>query len=226
MKEPFDTAGSTTRVAGPANRDNIAPRYSSGGDPTPESSDEAAPAGGVTFRVVVLCLLLAVVFGYIIPIIDVKLSNTFLGAAHLPPGAIAVLLILLLVINPLLRLISHRISFTRNEMLTVYITCLFSALVPGHGAENFFVPNLVGPFYYATPENKWLEFLAPNLKAWFTPSLTATGKYNAAVTAGWYQGNVAEIPWQAWLVPLVAWGTLIFFVVIVPDILIDGAGPQ
>jgi hypothetical protein len=113
---------------------------------------------GVTFRVVALCLALAVAFGYIIPIIDVKMKNTFLGAQHFPPGAIAVLLILLLVINPILKLLSRRGGFSRNEILTVYITCLFSALVPGHGAENFFVSNIIGPFYFAKAENKWLDF--------------------------------------------------------------------
>jgi len=166
--------------------------------------------GGVTLRVVVLCLLLAVFFGYIIPVIDVKLSNTFLGAAHLPPGALAVLLVLLVVFNPLLRLMSKRFVFTRNEMLTIYISCLFSALVPGHGAENFFIPNLLGPFYFATPENKWMQFLQPNLQPWFTPSLTANGKYNVDVVSGWYLGNGGQVPWQVWMVPLVAWGTLVF----------------
>ena len=41
--------------------------------------------GGVTARVWALCLAIAALLGYVIPIIDVKLSNTFLGAAHLPP---------------------------------------------------------------------------------------------------------------------------------------------
>jgi hypothetical protein len=123
--------------------------------------DEVAPhTRGVTRRVV-LSLLLAVIFGYIIPIIAVNLSNTFLGAAHLPPGAIAALLLLLLVVNPLLGVVSRRLRLSRNEVLTVYITCMFSTLVPGHGGENFFVGTLIGPFYYATRENGWLEFLRP-----------------------------------------------------------------
>lgn len=177
---------------------------------------ETSQQRGVTPRVVVLCLLLAVLFGYIDPIIDVKLSNTFLGAAHLPPGAIAVLLVLLLVINPLVRLAARRNAFSRNETLTVYITCLFSALVPGHGAENFFVPNLIGPFYYATRENKWLDYLNQYLPKWFSPALQA-GPYDRLGGAGhdavasWYTGltHGQAIPWGIWLVPLVAWSALV-----------------
>ena len=185
---------------------------------TAASRIETARSGGVTFRVVCLCLGLAVFFGYIIPIIDVKLHNTFLGAAHLPPGAIAVLLFLLLVINPLLKLSARRFAFSRNEILTVYISCLFSCLVPGHGAENFFVSNLVGPFYFAKAENKWLDFLnSTNLKPWFTPALH-DGSYAADSAGreainGWYNGikiGSDTVPWGVWLAPLMMWGALIF----------------
>ncbi len=180
--------------------------------PAPVLHDEAA-CGGVTRRVVVLSLALAVLFGYMLPVIDVKLSNTFLGATHFPPGAIAVLLALLLIVNPVLRLASARLALSRNELLVVYITCLFSCLVPGHGAENFFVTCLVAPFYYAAPDNKWLSFLVPYLKPWFTPALHH-GQYDAVgqgVAQGWYVGLPpgAPIPWGAWLIPLLAWGSFV-----------------
>ena len=164
-------------------------------------------ARGVTFRVVVLSLCLAVFFGYVIPIIDVKLSNTFLGAQNLPPGAIGALLALLLIINPMLRVLAKRRMFSRNEILTVYITCLFSCLVPGHGSESFLVSNVVAGFYYATPENGWLGFLQ-HLPRWMTPALSGSGKYDAAaqrVVVGWYEGTGGVVPWSAWLVPLLAW---------------------
>lgn len=276
---------------------------------------EAARTAGVTFRVVCLCLALAVVFGYVIPIIDIKLSNTFLGAAHLPPGAVAVLLILLLVVQPLTVLSSRHknwsralvgsfvvaavLSFalfrlptvlpvlggvfalgalfaltqffvrsrvfglltvfmaiasylaffvrgfdplwpwifvavgsvsllsialttfgralSRNEILTVYISCLFSCLVPGHGSENFFVSSMIGPFYFAKAENKWLDFLNQYLPSWFTPALQS-GKYSQSSAAhdavnGWFNGiriGSETIPWAIWLTPLLMWGSLIF----------------
>jgi hypothetical protein len=72
------------------------------------AASEAGPSdGGVTPRVVALCLALALFFGYVIPIIDVKLANTFLGAQSLPPGAVGALLVLLLVVNPLLQVLGR-----------------------------------------------------------------------------------------------------------------------
>ena len=165
-------------------------------------------AHGVTARVVVLCLALAALFGIIIPIIDLGLANTFLGAAHLPPGAVAVLLLLVLVLNPLMRVFSARLKFSRNEILTIYITCLFSCLVPGHGGENFFVGNLVGPYYFANTSNKWMEFLGTNVQPWLTPALTSAG-FNKEVVDGWYIGTQGVVPWAAWIVPLAAWGAVI-----------------
>ena len=173
----------------------------------------------MTFRVVLLCLALAVFFGYVIPIIDVKLANTFLGAQHLPPGAVGALLVLVLVLNPLMRLIGRGKpgtwlgGFSRNEALTVYISCLFSCIVPGHGSETFVLPNLIAPFYFATRENKWLDFLEPHLRPWLTPALWAdkTGQYGPLgkeAVENWYIGGNAPVPWEAWLVPMFAWGTL------------------
>lgn len=182
------------------------------------AAEQVERDAGVTWRVVALSLLLALFFGYVIPIIDLQLRNTYLGAGHLPPGAVAVLLVLLLVVNPLLRLLSrakgHRFSFSRNEMLTVYITCLFSTLVPGMGSESLFVSHIIGSFYYATRENRWLSFLQPYLKPWFTPALNGSSHYGDLqhkVVEGWYTGTgTAAIPWLAWLVPLLAWGSFVF----------------
>lgn len=170
---------------------------------------------GVTPRVVILCLLLAAVFGILIPIIDVRMANTYLGATHLPPGAIGVLLGVVLVVNPLLNRLSARAKLTRNESLVIYLSCLFSCLVCGHGSETAFVSNLLGPFYFASRENGWLDLLGPNLKPWFTPALVG---HDALIPGGnayvqnWYMGVTMGntfIPWGAWLVPLLAWGSLI-----------------
>ncbi|HEX8550004.1 MAG TPA: DUF6785 family protein [Abditibacteriaceae bacterium] len=179
-------------------------------------SDENSAPNRISARVVLLCLALAVFFGYVIPIVDVKLSNTFMGAQHLPPSAVGVLLVLLLVMNPLLRLLSKRFAFSRTEILTVYISCLFSTLVPGHGGEAFFISQVLGPFYYATRDNGWINLWQEHLPSWMTPALQGDGgtygTQGRKVVEGWFNGLPAgeAIPWGAWTVPLVAWSLLIF----------------
>lgn len=169
-----------------------------------EAEQAIGRGGGITLRVVLLSLFLAGALGYAIPIIDFKLGNTMLGAQHLPVGAVAVLLALVVVVNPLLRLLWKR-GLARNEALTVYITCLFSSLVPGHGSENIIIPSLLAPFYYATRENGWIDKTVPFLKSWMTPALTPSGRLNPAIYNDWYNGNGGHVPWGAWLLPMVFW---------------------
>lgn len=175
---------------------------------------EAAPLyTRPSLRAVLLSLGLAAIFGVINPINDYRFGNTYIGACHLPPGAVGALIVLL-AFQTLIFLagrISRKWALSRNEVLTVYLTALFSALVPGRAGENFFVPCLVGPFYYSTAENKWLDFLLPNLKPWFTPALNADGSVNQTLVQSWYQGlnQGQSIPWASWLVPLLAWTLLI-----------------
>src|SRR5687768_11839350 len=79
--------------------------------------EEVGQTPALTLRVIALSVLLAGIFGYLIPIIDFKLNNTSLGGAHLPVGAVGVLLFVLLGLNPLLRLLARGLAFSRNESL-------------------------------------------------------------------------------------------------------------
>lgn len=159
------------------------------------------PAGAISARAVVIGLLLSVAFSLIIPHIDVFLSDTFLGSCHLPPGAVFALLALVLVVNPLLRLMHRRWPLNRVELLLVYCMLLFSTLVPGHGAENVFIPVVISPQYYATPENNWEQLFFEHIPEWFAPS-------HPPVIEAFYEGlrPGAALPWQQWYIPLVAWG--------------------
>ena len=90
-----------------------------------------AADGTITPRCIIVGLLLSVVFSFIIPYVDVYLSDTFLGAQHLPPGAVFMLFALVVLVNPLLRAIGKRLPFSRVELLMIYCMLLFSTLVPG-----------------------------------------------------------------------------------------------
>jgi hypothetical protein len=145
----------------PARSAELAPPEDS--SPAPSSSAAQAktsPPRAITPRVVLICLALSVFFGYTIPVVDYKFSNTFLGATHLAPGAVGVLLSLILVVNPLLQVLAGpRFRFARDEVLVIYLSCLFSCLIPGIGGNNYFTSFIIGSFYYATRENGWFEVL-------------------------------------------------------------------
>src|SRR3712207_4733965 len=74
MADSFLSSATNTRSSLPETTSAPAP---------PHALADAATQHGVTLRVVVLCLGLSALFGYIIPVIDYKLSLAFLGGTHL-----------------------------------------------------------------------------------------------------------------------------------------------
>lgn len=162
-------------------------------------------------RAAFISVLCAIFFGLLSPIIDFKLGNTPLGSQHMAPGAIGALLLLVLVANPLLGRLNRFWRLSRDEMLVVYLSCLFSALVAGVGGHNYWPAMVAGSFYYATPDNRWLEILQA-LPSWMTPALDASGTYRESVVQGFYSGlsQNEAIPWAMWLAPLAAWTSLAF----------------
>jgi hypothetical protein len=171
------------------------------------SHTPGTPASDVRIsgRAVAVGLVLSVIFSLVIPYVDVFLSDTFLGAQHLPPGAIFALLFLVLFVNPLLRLINRRMPLSRAELLLIYCMLLFSTLVPGHGAENVFIPVVVSPYYYATPENKYEELFLNLIPEWFAPhSQRAVISFFEGLRPG------ENLPWGEWLTPLAVWGLFSF----------------
>lgn len=165
----------------------------------------------ITARAVVIALLISLGFAYIIPYVDVYLKDTFLGAQHLPPGSVFMLLALTLGVNPLLRLISPRAPLTRTELLYIYCMTLFSTLVPGHGAENVIIPVSVTARYFASPENKWEQLFHQYIPDWFAPT-------DPEVVRQFYEGLSpgASLPWSHWYVPMAVWGgvSLLLYVLV------------
>lgn len=162
-------------------------------------------------RAALLSVLLAIFFGLVSPRIDFLLGNTPLGSQHTSPGAIGALMLLVLVVNPLLGVANKRWRLSSDEMLVVYLSCLFSALVAGIGGHNYWPSEVVGAFYYATPENKWMEVLRA-LPSWMTPSLNSAGQYQGELSSSFYSGLGAggAIPWTAWLLPMATWLGVVF----------------
>ena len=163
-----------------------------------------SPRSPISLRALVVGFLLSVLCGLLIPYLDHYVGGTFVGGQHFPPGAIFALLVLVLVVNPVLRLISQRLPFTRPELVLIYAMLLVATLIPGHGSESVFIPVSVSPFYYATPANNWERLFLPLVPSWLHPPA------GAAITA-FYESLPpgTAIPWGQWVVPLLAWSVIL-----------------
>jgi len=158
----------------------------------------------VSPRALAIGLALSVLCGLLIPYLDHYIQGTFVGGQHLPPGAVFVLMVLVLVVNPLLRLLSRLLPLARSELVLIYAMLLVSTLVPGHGSETLFIPVSVSAFYYDTPARGWERIFLHHVPSWWHPrSAEAINAFYESLPPG------TSIPWGEWVVPLLAWSVLV-----------------
>ncbi|MEE3335890.1 MAG: DUF6785 family protein [Candidatus Latescibacterota bacterium] len=136
------------------------------------------------------------------------LHNAGLTSDYITAGAMMSFFVLAGGINPLLKWLSPGLSLSRRDLIVVYVMMIVASAIPTWGLVTNLFHILTRPFYYATPENSWVENLQPLLPAWLAPREPTVSRY-------FYEGLPAGgggIPWGAWLVPLLAWGSFMLAV--------------
>ncbi len=165
----------------------------------------------MTFRSMLLGIISVIALAYLVSYIDLGLNIGWIGGAHLPAGAMGVLLFLVLGINALLRVVARRFAFTRAEILTAYCMMIVGCLIPSFGLTSQLLPNLAGINYFATPENHWADTFFPHIKPWLVP-FDPTRHLTSPVVRTFYEGlhPGKPIPWGAWITPLASWTLFAF----------------
>jgi len=135
-------------------------------------------------------------------------SAILLGATHMPPGAFAGLIVLL-VLSGIVYRISPRLGLNRAEILMVYFMMVCAALLSSFGLMAQLLPNLVAINYFADSANSWQGTFYAHLPGWLVP-WDPSGPAGQHVSKAFYEGirSGEHIPWAAWIVPLAAWGLL------------------
>ncbi len=148
------------------------------------------------------------------------LRYDLIGTGHLPRSALYPLLVLL-AINFLVRRFTRMRGLRRSELLFVYCTLVVMSGIPGQQFATYLYLGLVGPIYYATPQNQWADPVNGfhrYIRDWLVPSKDP----NAPVVRWLFEGlpegaGFHDIPWHLWVRPLAVWTPflfLIFFVTI------------
>ena len=159
--------------------------------------------GGVTWRSVVLGLLLGGGLCALTPYNDYIVKNTFIAGSHLPIGAVAVLFLLAL-LNLAIYRIRGRALLHLREIAVIYIIIMVTSGIPGLGLLGYLTPILTICHYSATPGNRWAELFWDHIPPWMTVS-------DETAFRGYYEGLPAgvPIPWGAWWLPMSRWSILI-----------------
>jgi len=161
----------------------------------------------ITLRAVIIGFLLVILLSVAIPYNDYYIRSTRITGNHFPMGAVFILFLLAFCINTIVRRFNRAVALTPAELLVVWCMMIVCTGIPSMGLMRYFFAMLVGPFYYATPQNRWAESLHRYIPKWMVPTHDGV----SPVVSHFFEGMPpdATIPWGEWKGPLIYWGIFI-----------------
>jgi len=164
---------------------------------------EDAGRGGVTLRAVGLGLglvaaldILAIYFRYIV-------HGSLMTYSHIPMAML--IIFTLMIFGGAIASRLTGVALSSSEWHTILAMGIVGAAVPGFGLSGYVLGYMGAPYYFATEANEWDKYLHPYIPEWLIPN------DEARVVTWFFEGvpKGAEVPWGAWALPLLWWGTMI-----------------
>lgn len=170
------------------------------------------PVASVRPRAIVLGASLAAAICLLTPYNNIYRQGTPLGGGHFPLAPFILLFWLTLVAAAAKNVFRRYDWLSGKELMIVWVLTVLASGIAYTGLTRTLFINLTAPYYYATVENRWSELLQPLLpEAWY-PSQAAAKLFYEGLAGGRDMDWTAvckNIPWQAWLRPLLVWGGFI-----------------
>ena len=159
---------------------------------------------GITGRALLAGTLIAGVIGAQAAYENLVISASPMNTDYSMGAAVFYGALLVLLVNPALRLANQTWSFSRSELATLYIMAMVACVLPTTGLVGHLLPAISGGIYYATRENNWLETIIPHIEPWMLVA-------NPEGIKGFYEGlsRGESTPWGIWLRPLLHWSVLL-----------------
>jgi len=173
----------------------------------------SAPSAPIRLRALALGFFLAITICVLTPFNNVYRGATLLGGGHFPLAPFYILIWLTLIVGLLKALFKRWNLLTGRELLVAWILMVMGSGIAYTGLARTFFINLTAPFHFATVGNRWAEVLHPLLpEALYPQSPEAVATFYDGILGGrqmgWWQ-VVEQIPWAAWVQPLLVWGIFI-----------------
>ena len=177
-----------------------------------EKSGNSSMGQWLTALVIGLCA--AVGIWIITPFNNFVLRNTFISDGYLPFVVLLILFVLVLLVNPILKLISPSLVLTRAQLGLILGILLMASVPPGQGLFRGLPWSIARETIWANQRLKASEIyeeieLPPSL---FPDELGYEKEAPASETMMDELHPGESIPWGAWLGPLLSWGSLILFI--------------
>ncbi len=168
---------------------------------------------GVTpWRAIAVGTPLVVLICAIVSYAEQVISYIQIGFLQFPPAVIGVFFFLV-VGNKALGRWGRGMGLSRQELMLVYCMLLIASMVSSRGMMGLLLPALIAVNYYATDANSWRELFFHNIRRELIP-FDPNGPANQDVSRLFYEKveSASQIPWRAWMTPVLSWSALVVFV--------------
>jgi len=180
-------------------------------------SDLGLPRPGpqriVTWRALLAGAVCSAFVSILAPYGAFRLQTSTMALDFSVPAAVFTMFLLALVVM-LARAITGRSILSRNEMLVAYGMMAVACAICTMGLVGQLLPMIGAITYYASPDNKWGEYLIPYMKPWLFLPRTGEGALACKYMFEGLPANLTAAQLNdiaiALARPLLAWGVFIF----------------
>ncbi len=153
---------------------------------------------GLTPRALLIGIAASVFLGVWSQYAELIIHGTQISLTYPPIGGFFIFLCIYVAFNIVLRAVYRPLALGQTELVVIFTMIVMSSGIASIDLAQKLIPMIVGPFYYATPENHYSLYLLPNIPEWMAPR-------DPRVVTGLFEAWHLDLPWRAWLVPLGAW---------------------
>ncbi len=170
------------------------------------------------YLTVLIGLIGCLIIWVAVPYNNFQLDNTYIADSYLPEIVIALLMVVVLLLNPLLRLFGASFMLTREQISLICGMMLFAAIIPSNGLMRMFPRFVAESSQEMNVGITTSEIVARGnfRQSLFTDPLPTVGEDGEIVTSETFAADRfvdelfedEELPWQAWIAPMASWGML------------------
>jgi len=172
-------------------------------------SDQATVAAraSAVIRLPVMLLAAALsVFQALVTLYATHRQGIIVTSTQISVVSYVLLVLLVLGVNPVLRLFSRRLVLSRAELLTVFAALMVTAGISTFGLADQLIPLIATPHNpkWATPQRGWDEDVTPFLdRRLYLTDEKQVLQFREGLNDN--QSLIRDVPWGAWTGPLLHW---------------------
>ena len=168
--------------------------------PTREDAGEIRPV-----RTLILGSIMCAIPSLFGPYNVVVRNGSYLTIDFSTAAAVVLMFAACLIVNGMLRRLVPSQAFLSGELYIGYVMAAIGCSICTMGLTLYLIPLLPAVTYLASAENQWAITVIPHVPQWLIPT-------DPEAIRAFYEGipKDVEIPWGAWLRPLLGWFPVLF----------------